>query len=99
MDNDAYSREEYLHYLESKDTTPERVQKVVEAALKRSRLTLLAVGNLPQARAEKMAKLAEDALLLDDLPPQEAFHSQVVHPKAGGTQLRVPNPIPGDTNH
>merc|ERR1719253_2421913 len=45
--------------------------------------------------------MMENALLEDGLPEAEAFHSLVVHPESGkgGTQLRVPNPIPGDTNH
>merc|ERR1719253_2035633 len=51
MDSDAYSREEYLHHLGANSTTLERVQEVVGEAMRRSKLTMLLVGNIPQARA------------------------------------------------
>merc|ERR1719247_1969041 len=67
MDTDAYSRAEYLSFLKANTTTLARVQEVVKNALKRSRLTMLFVGNIPSERAESMATLVENAVLDGDL--------------------------------
>merc|ERR1719214_187536 len=99
MDTDAYSRAEYLQFLKANTTTLARVQEVVKNALKKSRLTMLFVGNIPSERAESMATLVENAVLDGDLLPEdEEFQSSVVHPKTN-TSLRMRNPIQGDTNH
>jgi secreted Zn-dependent insulinase-like peptidase len=99
MDTDAYSRAEYLNFLKSNTTTLARVQEVVKNALKRSRLTMLFVGNIPSERAESMATLVENAVLDGDLLPEdEEFQPAVVHPK-NNTSLRMRNPIDGDANH
>jgi insulysin len=99
MDTDAYSRAEYLSFLKSNSTTLARVQEVVKNALKRSRLTMLFVGNIPSERAESMASLVENAVLDGEtLAEDEEFQSAVVHP-GNNTSLRMRNPIEGDTNH
>jgi insulysin len=98
MDTDSYSRAQYLQFYQSNETTLERVQQVVKNAMKKSRLTMLFVGNIPSARAESMAALVENALDGDLLSEDEEFVSSVVHPKTG-TLLRIKNPIPEDANH
>jgi len=99
MDTDSYSRAEYLHYLQAETTDLARVKQVVQNAMKRSRLTMFFLGNIPSKRAETMASLVENALLEDDvLAEDQAFESSVVHPNPN-TVVRVHNPIPHDTNH
>merc|ERR1719183_1713611 len=67
--------------------------------MKRSRLTMFFLGNIPSKRAETMASLVENALLEDDvLAEDQAFEASVVHPNPN-TVVRVHNPIPQDTNH